>query len=153
MTGLVLRRGTYYYRQRIPTDLRQHFDQGHIRRSLHTQDANAAKTLAASCAARVQHTFSLLRSGALSPTEGRSLTANLCVNLANVKGNGRHDHPGIGQSSPAGNLLIHSADVTAHMQPVLAPLTLGLLVERYVAEHVARHKWTGKLGGKLGVRP
>lgn len=63
MTSIVLRRGTYYYRQRIPTDLAHHFDRRHIRRSLHTKDPNAAKALGASFAAKAQHAFAMLRTG------------------------------------------------------------------------------------------
>lgn len=83
MTGVVLRRGVYYYRVRVPADLASHFRRRHVRRSLRTRDPAAAQLLGSRWAAHTHRVFALLRTGALPAHEARSLTRHyLHANLA-----------------------------------------------------------------------
>jgi hypothetical protein len=145
MTGLINRKGTFYYRQRIPADLTHHFERRHIRRSLHTKDAQAAKALGASFATKVQHAFAMLRTGALHPSEAKALVTNLLgINLADVGASRYQPSPQPRKTENRTSLASHRGKPATHIEPVLAPLTLGLLVERFVEENLARHRWTSK---------
>jgi len=63
---LLCYKGYYYYRIKIPSDLKQYFPTSEFKQSLKTSDIKAARLLAVSMAYRVQQTFMLLRSGMLS---------------------------------------------------------------------------------------
>ncbi|WP_066358351.1 site-specific integrase [Geobacter anodireducens] len=71
---LFIRNGRYYFRQWIPLDLRSSFGgRTDVAKSLKTRDRKEALALAGGLQQRYQLTFSLLRTGLLSPEQASSL--------------------------------------------------------------------------------
>lgn len=56
---------TFYYKAKVPVDLRQHFPCSFIKKSLRTKDIRAAKTMLVAFEYKTHRTFSLIRSGML----------------------------------------------------------------------------------------
>jgi hypothetical protein len=141
MTGVALRKGTYYYRQRIPAELVAVFGCKHFRRTLGTKDIRAATMLGSQWAAKTQAAFAVIRSGALPPTESKAIAANLLrLNLGDFANT---THPTPPQATNSANFTNHLSQNNS-IAPVMAPLTLGLLIERFVDENLTRQKWTEK---------
>ena len=65
---LFTRKGTYYYRANVPSDLQQHFPTTEIKKSFKTKESKLAKGMAVSMEYRLQRTYALIRSGML-PTD------------------------------------------------------------------------------------
>ena len=59
------RKGTYYYRADIPTDLQQYFPTTEVKQSLKTKDSRVAKCLAIGMEYRLQRIYAYIRSGML----------------------------------------------------------------------------------------
>lgn len=66
---LFKRNSTYYFRLRIPSDVRKHFPFAEITRSLHTQLYRQAKSLARGKLGELEKVFMKIRSGILSDDE------------------------------------------------------------------------------------
>jgi len=66
---LYKRNNTYYYRIRIPKDLKHIIPAKEIKKSLKSNTIHAAKSLAKVMASKVEKTFLLLRSQVLSPEQ------------------------------------------------------------------------------------
>ena len=74
---LQVRGQTYYYRIKIPSDLRPFFPSREIKRSLKTRDKRAARTLATAYHSKVQNTFALLRAGTTPTPQSADLISTL----------------------------------------------------------------------------
>ncbi|HJV66090.1 MAG TPA: DUF6538 domain-containing protein, partial [Geomonas sp.] len=64
-THLICRDGYFYYRIKVPVDIKQHFPTNFITKSLKTTDLSVAKTLLVIQEREVQRVFTLLRTGML----------------------------------------------------------------------------------------
>lgn len=69
MLSIVKRNSVYYFRQRIPTDMRKHFHAVEIVRSLRTKLYRKAKSLAAGKLGDLERVFMTIRSGVLTDDE------------------------------------------------------------------------------------
>ena len=68
------RRGTtYYFRIRIPTELREHFGRLEVRRSLSTGDHRKAKALVRIAAAKAEIVFEKMRRDTMTKAELRKI--------------------------------------------------------------------------------
>jgi hypothetical protein len=74
---ILKRNQTYYYRIKIPVDLRSTFPVREIKQSLKTADPGAARILGSTVNTKVQTVFALIRSGALSESEVTAHIAEL----------------------------------------------------------------------------
>lgn len=74
MTHLCKVNRTYYFRLRIPSDLRSFFgDREYFKRSLHTPDLKNAQTLLNAWRLKAEKTFTLMRSGFMTSDQIRQL--------------------------------------------------------------------------------
>lgn len=78
-------KGQYYYRIKIPVDLKHHFPSPVIKKSLKTTDSKPAKLLAVSMEYRVQQIFTLIRTGMLSDDVVQGMVAELYPRRNDIK--------------------------------------------------------------------
>jgi len=77
MKYLIIFRGIFYYRQRIPLDLRPHFaNRDYIKRSLKTRQLKDAKTIAKMLTYKTEKLFFHMRSGMLSKKQIKELVSS-----------------------------------------------------------------------------
>jgi hypothetical protein len=69
MLSIVKRSSVYYFRARIPSDVRKHFPFAEITRSLHTRLYRQAKSLARGKLGELEKVFMKIRSGLLTNDE------------------------------------------------------------------------------------
>ncbi|TWJ13683.1 DUF6538 domain-containing protein [Geobacter argillaceus] len=77
--------GYYYYRIKIPVDLKHLFPSTIIKKSLKTTDVKAARCLAVGMEYKVQQTFTMLRTGMLTDDLIRGLVAELYPRIKSVE--------------------------------------------------------------------
>lgn len=77
--------GYYYYRIKIPVDLKHLFPSTIIKKSLKTTDVKAARCMAVGMEYKVQQTFTMLRTGMLTDDLIRGLIAELYPRLKSVE--------------------------------------------------------------------
>jgi hypothetical protein len=66
-THLIKVSSRYYYKIKVPSDLTHLFPCRFIKKSLHTGDLHAAKTMLRYCEFNTHNAFALLRTGTLAP--------------------------------------------------------------------------------------
>jgi len=69
MLSIVKRNAVYYFRIRVPVDMRKHFPSAEIVRSLHTGLYKQAKSLARGKLGELERVFMTIRSGVLTDDE------------------------------------------------------------------------------------
>ena len=76
-THLLSRNGHFYYKIKVPLDLRQHFPLTFIKKSLKTTDLTTAKTMLVTQEYQVQRAFTLLRTGMLNDGMAKALVEEI----------------------------------------------------------------------------
>lgn len=70
---LLQRNGTFYFRVRIPADLKHHFQRNELKKSLRTKSLTSARRMVKLWGGRTEHIFTLMRSGMLTNTQIKQL--------------------------------------------------------------------------------
>ncbi|HJV66818.1 MAG TPA: site-specific integrase [Geomonas sp.] len=121
---------TYYFRFRIPSDLLETFPLAEVRRSLKTTSLTQARKLLKAWSYKLEHTFTLIRSGMLTQEQARSLAAAFSHGGSKPK------------SCDVGGVIVEAQPAVA-IGATVRKHQLSKLIEAYIAEYKTTEKADG----------